>query len=114
MSIEHLSQWHLVVAVLRGALFQLAEPLFGNRDRLRRLGPEDDATVPLAEFVRHAVEAMLSRAANVRLVQSHGLFVLTYRVEEGKQRVDGASDWLRLFGVVVPELGTSRPTRIGA
>ena len=72
-------------------LFQLAEPLLGNRDRLRRLRPEDDAAVSLAEFVRHAVEAMLSWAANVRLVQSDGLFVLTYRVEEGKQRIDGAS-----------------------
>ena len=48
-------------------------------------------TASFAEFVRHAVEAMLSWAANVRLVQSHGLFVFTYRVEEGKQRVDGAA-----------------------
>ena len=79
------------MAVLRGALFQLAEPLFGNRDRLRRLRPEDNATVSLAEFMRHAVEAMLSWIANVRLVQSHGLFVLTDRVEESKKRIDGIS-----------------------
>ena len=69
MSVEYLSQRHLVVAVLRGALFQLAEPLLRDDDRLRRLRPEDDSTVPLAEFVRNAVEAMLSRAANVRLVE---------------------------------------------
>ena len=41
--------------------------------------------------MRHAVEAMLSWAANVRLVQSHGLFVLTDRVEESKKRIDGAA-----------------------
>ena len=76
MSVEHLPQRHLVVAVLRGALFQLAKPLFGNRDRLRRLRPEDDAAVPLTKFVRNAVEPVLSWAANVRLVQSDGLFVL--------------------------------------
>ena len=79
MSVEHFAQGHLVVAVLRGALFQLAEPLLRDDDGLCRLRPEDNATVSLAEFVRHAVEAMLSWAANVRLVQSHGLFVLTDR-----------------------------------
>ena len=79
------------MAVLRGAFFQLAEPLLRDDDGLCRLRPEDDATVPLAEFLRNAVEAMLSWAANVRLVQSHGLFVLTYRVEESKKRIDGAA-----------------------
>ena len=37
--------------------------------------------------MRHAVEPMLSWAANVRLIQSHGLFVFTDGVEEGNGQI---------------------------
>ena len=48
MSIEHLPQRHLVVAVLRGALFQLAKPLFGNHGRLRHISAEEITRVVAA------------------------------------------------------------------